>query len=115
MDDSSGEMVMLSEWNIGTTSDTTLPLLRRQLSSLEQEINYLIKLRHQNLSHYLSMKYDCNDDEDAVVVYILREFVYGNLNILFRLDGDSRRKRQLRWKFRMEREQLVFVFCRYEL
>lgn len=88
IDDKSGEMVVLSEWNVKAAPDTSLPTLQRQLSSLEQEINYLVKLRHQNLSHYLSMKYDYNNDED-VVVYILREFIYGNSNIFFVLNGNS--------------------------
>ncbi|RZC35247.1 Pkinase, RWD and/or tRNA-synt His domain containing protein [Asbolus verrucosus] len=67
MDVKTGEIVLLSEWVLKNS---------KQLASLEQEFNYLAKLRHPNLAHYLNFKYDQQPD-GKVVVYFLKEFVNG--------------------------------------
>ncbi|XP_044265056.1 eIF-2-alpha kinase GCN2 [Tribolium madens] len=67
MDVKTGEIVLLSEWVLNN---------RRHLSSLEQEFNYLTKLKHPNLAHYLNFKCESSTD-GAVVVYILKEYVSG--------------------------------------
>lgn len=67
MDIKTGEIVLLSEWTIKNT---------KYLSSLEQEFNYLTKLKHHNLAHYLNFKYETNPD-GTVVVHILKEYVNG--------------------------------------
>ncbi|VEN60719.1 unnamed protein product [Callosobruchus maculatus] len=56
--------------------------MQRQISSIEQEMNYLTRLRHRNLVKYYSMKYYF--EEDVLKVFILKEFVYGsNCSSLF--------------------------------
>lgn len=75
LDNESGELVIISEWHIEIKTKTDLLYVQRQLSSIEQEINYLIKLKHPNLAHYYSLKYQTTDDK--VIVYLLKEFVNG--------------------------------------
>ena len=72
MDVRTGEIVLLSEWTITNS---------KHLASLEQEFNYLTKLRHQNLIHYLNFKCE-NVCDGKIVVYILKEFINGP-NCLF--------------------------------
>lgn len=75
LDIESGELVTISEWHIEIKTKTDLLYIQRQLSSIEQEMNYLIKLKHLNLTHYYSFKYQI--DENDVTVYLLKEFVNG--------------------------------------
>lgn len=75
LDIESGELVTISEWHIEIKIKSDLLYIQRQLSSIEQEMNYLIKLKHINLAHYYSLKYHI--DENEVTVYLLKEFVNG--------------------------------------
>ncbi|XP_056630081.1 eIF-2-alpha kinase GCN2 [Diorhabda sublineata] len=72
IDTESGIFVIISEWNFQIKNRNDL---QRQLGSLEQEINYLMKLNHPNLSQYYGIKYEFNDE--TATVYLLKEFVFG--------------------------------------
>ncbi|CAH1116543.1 unnamed protein product [Phaedon cochleariae] len=75
IDSESGELVIVSEWTIQVESKNDLPYIQRQIGSIEQELHYLAKLKHQNLSHYSGMKYIVNENE--IIIYLLREFIMG--------------------------------------
>ncbi|XP_071450666.1 eIF-2-alpha kinase GCN2 isoform X2 [Hetaerina americana] len=47
----------------------------KQITSIEQELNFLMKLNHPNLVHYINMKYI--QEKDCLVILILEEFVIG--------------------------------------
>ncbi|XP_046402509.1 eIF-2-alpha kinase GCN2 [Ischnura elegans] len=47
----------------------------KQITSIEQELNFLQKLSHPNLVHYINMKYI--QEKDCLVILILEEFVIG--------------------------------------
>lgn len=46
--------------------------------NLEQEFNYLIKLKHKNLLHYLNIRNEFFDADKKVIVQILQEFLLGS-------------------------------------
>ncbi|KAJ8980157.1 hypothetical protein NQ317_014652, partial [Molorchus minor] len=76
IDTDTGELVIVTEWNINLKNKTDLPYVQRQISSIEQELNYLTKLRHINLASYYNLKHQTT--EDNVTVYLLKEFIYGS-------------------------------------
>lgn len=78
IDKKTGETLLLSEWVIHPKNNTELNQVLRQLSSIEQELNYLTKLKHYNLSHYLCLKYEQFPD-GKVTVHILKEFINGKI------------------------------------
>lgn len=67
MDVNTGEIVLLSEWTVKNS---------KQLASLEQEFNYLSKLKHRNLVHYLSIESE-QQSNGKILIYILKEYVNG--------------------------------------
>uniref|UniRef100_A0A6P7FHC6 non-specific serine/threonine protein kinase n=1 Tax=Diabrotica virgifera virgifera TaxID=50390 RepID=A0A6P7FHC6_DIAVI len=77
IDRESGEYVIISEWKFQSNNDQQV--VQRQLGSIEQEINYLMKLKQANLSQYYGVKYEF--DGDNVTVYLLKEFVLGKYQI----------------------------------
>lgn len=68
-------MLIIAEWIIELTNENDPLQLQRQLTSIEQEINYLTKLKHQNLAHYISIKHETI--ENKIIVKVLREYVNG--------------------------------------
>lgn len=94
MDMTTGELLIITEWCLRchqnrharhvSPSDDSEPSemtnYMKQVSSIEQELNYLHKLRHPNLIHYLNMKY--SQEKDSLIIYVLQEFVFGwNLSL----------------------------------
>ncbi|XP_066996679.1 eIF-2-alpha kinase GCN2 [Anabrus simplex] len=87
MDMTTGELLAITEWSIKCkiplvkkvsfhdTEPSDFANYMKQVSSIEQELNYLQKLRHPNLIHYLGMKY--TQEKDNLIIYILQEFVCG--------------------------------------
>ncbi|KAJ8925528.1 hypothetical protein NQ315_009367 [Exocentrus adspersus] len=75
IDKKSGKMVIISEWYIEIKCKNDLSLIYRQLNSIEQEMDYLTKLKHCNLSRYYKIKHQV--DEGCVTVYLLKEFIKG--------------------------------------
>ncbi|XP_063231098.1 eIF-2-alpha kinase GCN2 isoform X2 [Bacillus rossius redtenbacheri] len=67
----SGELFALITW----TFRGDLASIFKQLSSIDQELNYLQRLQHSNLVRYLNMTYSQN--QDAIIVHLLQEFVHG--------------------------------------
>ncbi|XP_066249145.1 eIF-2-alpha kinase GCN2 isoform X1 [Euwallacea similis] len=76
IDKDSGELVEVSEWNLEAKNLDSNQLLRN-VASIEQELNYLTKLRHLNLANYLGLRYGAIDG-DKVVIHVLKEFVRGS-------------------------------------
>ncbi|KRT79635.1 protein kinase [Oryctes borbonicus] len=76
MDVDTGELFALSEWTIPTEVVSDINIVQRQVSSIEQELNYLVKLRHSNLIHYVNIRHDVSE-EKFITIQILHEFVYG--------------------------------------
>ncbi|XP_060526951.1 eIF-2-alpha kinase GCN2 isoform X2 [Cylas formicarius] len=72
MDIDTGEALEILVWKIKNKYE--LPLTQK-LSSIDQEVNYIAKLRHVNLSHYLGFKYEINGE--YINVHLLKEFVCG--------------------------------------
>ncbi|XP_070151406.1 eIF-2-alpha kinase GCN2 isoform X2 [Polyergus mexicanus] len=90
VDMTTGELLAITEWMLKCTvsneCDSTQETIdihhvMKQIASLEQELNHLYKLHHQNLVHYLNMKYLQNNNN--VVIYILQEFVVGTTCSVF--------------------------------
>lgn len=77
LDKNSGEVVALSEWIINSKNNSEVMSAQKHVSSIEQELNYLVKLKHQNLAHYLSIRHEI-PNENKIIVEILRNFVIGN-------------------------------------
>ncbi|CAG9859480.1 unnamed protein product [Phyllotreta striolata] len=75
LDTETGEFVLISEWSFPYGNKQDLQQIQRQLNSIEQEINYLVKLKHNSLAQYYGLKYDIGDD--FVTVYLLKEFIFG--------------------------------------
>lgn len=75
LDTDTGEMFVITEWTIETTSATEVLQIQRQIASVDQEINYLVKLRHHNLGHYVAFKHETVDNK--FIVKTLAEFVRG--------------------------------------
>lgn len=83
MDADSGELVIIHEWVINTRSDVEYTAVQKQISSIEQEFNYLVKLNHFNLVRYLNIRHEST--ENKFIVQILQESVSGAYFILFRV------------------------------
>lgn len=98
MDVTSGELLAMSEWIIDFStnyknnqvktsnrrgeSPKHSSIIRydqvscmRQIANIEQELNFLTKLRHSNLVHYVNMKYI--NENDNIIIYLLQEFIIG--------------------------------------
>ncbi|KAK7862324.1 hypothetical protein R5R35_005220 [Gryllus longicercus] len=100
MDTKTGQLYILTEWVLKVVNKSPLQHHRKrigfsecpeggdmnsylkQICSIEQELNYLQKLHHSNLVHYISMKYI--QEKDCLLVYLLQEFVFG-ANLTFYL------------------------------
>lgn len=82
MDAESGELVIIHEWVINTRSETEHTAVQRQISSIEQEFNYLVKLNHFNLVRYLNIRHEST--ENKFIVQILQEAVSGKFFMLFK-------------------------------
>lgn len=61
------------EWIIELDSEN----VKKQVLNLEQEFNYLLKLKHKNLLHYLNVKNEILDADKKIIVLILQEFLLG--------------------------------------
>ncbi|XP_050446671.1 eIF-2-alpha kinase GCN2 [Cataglyphis hispanica] len=90
VDMTTGELLAITEWTLkcamsnecdSTQETIDIHHVMKQIASLEQELNHLYKLHHQNLVHYLNMKYLQNNNN--VVIYILQEFVVGTTCSVF--------------------------------
>ncbi|XP_069116071.1 eIF-2-alpha kinase GCN2-like [Argopecten irradians] len=87
IDTQTGDLVAVVEWilrwhNSGRRKltntkedDKDISLYTKQVMSIEQEMNSLIHLRHPNLIHYLSLKYQ--KDADKITINVLMEFCSG--------------------------------------
>lgn len=95
MDVDSGEIVQISEWTINVRGENEIPVIQRQLSSIEQEFNHLMKLRHSNIAQYQNIKHELAKTKDKFVLYAVHEFIMGkwcvwfvectNVNYLFKV------------------------------
>ncbi|XP_063427677.1 eIF-2-alpha kinase GCN2-like [Mytilus trossulus] len=92
IDTASGELVAISEWVLKWRhikqkrtqrvdyEDKEGATYLKQITSIEQEIHSLIRLRHKNLIHYLAIKYI--QEAGKCTVYILMDYSGGaSLNI----------------------------------
>ncbi|XP_017783992.1 PREDICTED: eIF-2-alpha kinase GCN2 [Nicrophorus vespilloides] len=70
MDNKTGQLYILSEWKLPANCD-------KQISSIEQELNYLVKLKHPNLARYLNSFHEKDALESKSVLHILQDFVFG--------------------------------------
>lgn len=77
VDKESGELLAIIEWIIKVDTENEFTNVRKQLLNLEQEFNYLVKLKHQNLLHYLNIKNEFFNDDKKITVQILQEFLLG--------------------------------------
>lgn len=96
MDAESGELVIIHEWVINTKSDTEYTAVQKQICSIEQEFNYLVKLNHVNLVRYLNIRHEST--ENKFIVQILQESVSGKFCALF---AEKKIKFQLFYNFQM--------------
>lgn len=67
--------MLIIEWTIENQNNTDQ--LQKQILSIEQELHYLVKLKHTNLVQYLNIKHEYNEIEEKFIIHILQEFVYG--------------------------------------
>lgn len=74
IDTDTGELVEVDKWTLIKKNSENGQLLKN-VSSIEQELNYLIKLKHVNLAQYLGFKHEVVDGKS--VVYVLKELVLG--------------------------------------
>ncbi|KAJ8942596.1 hypothetical protein NQ318_006226, partial [Aromia moschata] len=65
IDNDTGELVIVTEWIIENKDKNELPYVQRQLSSIEQELNYLTKLKHSNLRLKSQPVLEASSDEDS--------------------------------------------------
>lgn len=82
---SNGKLVTIIEWNVNHKNEFEISQAQKVFSSIEQEFNYLIKFRHQNIARYLSLRFEYIDSANTVI-QLLREFIIGksaNLNYCF--------------------------------
>ncbi|XP_021938823.1 eIF-2-alpha kinase GCN2 isoform X2 [Zootermopsis nevadensis] len=94
VDIATGEMVAVTEWTLklkpkiskkvtfhdADSESNDFTKYMKQVNSIEQELNYLQKLSHENLVQYISMKYV--QEKESVVIFIVQEFVNG-INLAF--------------------------------
>lgn len=78
IDKNSGELLAIIEWIIKVDSENEFFNVRKQVLNLEQEFNYLVKLKHKNLLHYLNIKNEFFEAEKKITVLILQEFLLGS-------------------------------------
>lgn len=100
MDVATGELLAMSEWiidfNTNYKNNQVKAVLNKrgespkhsstirydqvscmkQIANIEQELNFLTKLHHSNLVHYINMKYV--NENDNIIVYLLQEFIIGS-------------------------------------
>ncbi|XP_025831674.1 eIF-2-alpha kinase GCN2 [Agrilus planipennis] len=82
LDLATGEFYVISEWCVPLKNDYVQ--ISRQINSIEQECNYLFKLKHVNIVKYLNIKHVTKEEQNKVIVYVLREFAFGlNCSSLF--------------------------------
>lgn len=77
IDKESGELLAIIEWIINVDSENEFSNVRKQVLNLEQEFNYLVKLKHKNLLHYLNIRNDFFNADKKIIVQILQEFLLG--------------------------------------
>ncbi|XP_031334945.1 eIF-2-alpha kinase GCN2 isoform X2 [Photinus pyralis] len=82
LDIETGELFAVGEWIINYKNADELQVCR-QVTSIEQEMNYLIKLKHSHLVHYVNVKQQHVKDSNRVIVNILQEFVVGLCSSVF--------------------------------
>lgn len=70
----------IGEWIFHDSSKNDLISMQKQICSIEQEMTYLLKLKHPNLGLYYGIKYHL--DEKAITVNLLREFIHGKFQLL---------------------------------
>lgn len=63
-------------------SDNEFFNVKKQVLNLEQEFNYLVKLKHKNLLHYLNIRNEFLSGDKKIIVQILQEFLLGSQNQL---------------------------------
>lgn len=78
LDVETGDAVLITEWTI-ESKNIDINQFQKQMCSLEQEMNYLVKLKHVNLVPYLNMRHEHVEEEANFVVHTLQEFVFGLL------------------------------------
>lgn len=74
IDTDTGELMEVAQWTLIKKNSENGQLLKN-VSSIEQELNYLTKLKHVNLAQYLGFKHEVVDG--TTVVYVLKELVLG--------------------------------------
>lgn len=77
LDTDSGEMLSVIEWLLNSETEADFLYSQKQVASLEQEFNYLVKLKHHNLVHYLNIKHEIVLSEKKIILQMLQEFVLG--------------------------------------
>lgn len=86
IDKESGELLAVIEWIINVENENDFFNVKKQVLNLEQEFNYLVKLKHKNLLHYLNIKNDFFNGDNKIVVQILQEFLLGDYLLIFALN-----------------------------
>ncbi|KAL1501167.1 hypothetical protein ABEB36_006549 [Hypothenemus hampei] len=71
MDVNSGDWLEVAEWTLSSINGQIL----KNILSIEQELNYLTRLKHVNLAHYLGFKHD--EIGSKIVIYVLKESALG--------------------------------------
>ncbi|XP_074036650.1 eukaryotic translation initiation factor 2 alpha kinase Gcn2 isoform X2 [Leptinotarsa decemlineata] len=80
IDMESGQVLFVSAWIFQNIKD--IQQVKKQMNSIEQELNYLTTLKHPNLTRYFGIKHQVF--KNSVTVYLLEEFVSGlNFSSLF--------------------------------
>lgn len=79
IDKDTGELVDIGEWIFCANNKNDAISIQKQICSIEQEMTYLLKLKHSNLGHYYGIKYHM--DENSVTVNLLREFIHGKFQL----------------------------------
>lgn len=78
IDKDTGELIEVAEWVFQTNNRNDLTCIQKQISNIEQEFTYLLKLKHPNLVLYYGIKY--HPDHDCVIVNVLKEFIHGKVH-----------------------------------
>ncbi|XP_064601948.1 eIF-2-alpha kinase GCN2-like [Liolophura sinensis] len=95
MDTVTGELVTVTEWVLKwrhvarrlpperEEEDSEAKAYLKQITSIEQELLLLLRLKHANLVHYLGLKYE--QEAGKITVYVLSEYCGGgNLDMYLR-------------------------------
>ncbi|CAH0551983.1 unnamed protein product [Brassicogethes aeneus] len=84
IDKESGEMVQISEWSISIKNKNDISVIERQISGIEQELGYLVRLKHPNIAQYQNIKHELFAEENKFVLHVVQEFIFGSsCNTLF--------------------------------